>query len=297
MPAEAVRAIRERVLPEGGFRSGVRGGFRSDATAWAVLALRQAGQEAEYWQAGAARLAAAQATDGRVPVSPQHPEAFHPTPVAVLAWQGLPEFEAASRRAVDFLLATSGKHFPKKSEDPAEHDTAIPGWPWIADTHSWVEPTALTLLALRAAGYGDHPRIRNGRRLLLNRQLPEGGWNYGNTRVFGLTLQPLPDSTGMALTALAQGVPRAQVAASLDYLHRAVSRLRTPKSLGWALLGLTAWGERPPESRSWLADGLRRQEVVPLDTESLAVLTLALCPEGGLLPPRAAAAGREGGQA
>lgn len=296
MLAAAVRSIRERALPEGGFRSGVRGDYRGDATAWAVLALRQAGADAELWQSGAARLAAAQLPDGRIPVSPQHPEAFFPTPVAVLAWQGLPDFEAASRRAVDFLLATSGRHFPKKSEDPAEHDTAIPGWPWVADTHSWVEPTALALMALRIHGHEDHLRAQEARRLLLNRQLPEGGWNYGNTRVFGVTLQPLPDSTGVALTALAGVVPRAQVAASLDYLQRQVAALRTPKSLGWSLLGLTAWGERPPESLPWLADCLRRQDVVPFDTESLAVLTLASCPEGGLLPPRAAAAEREGGQ-
>lgn len=294
MLGEAVRSIRERALPEGGFRSGVRGGCRGDATAWAVLALRQAGVEPELWQAGAARLAAAQLPDGRVPVTPQHPEAFFPTPVAVLAWQGLPDFEAASRRAVGFLLATTGKHFPKKSDDPADHDTAIPGWPWIADTHSWVEPTALALLALRIHRHGDHFRSREAQRLLLDRQLPGGGWNYGNTRVFGVTLQPLPDSTGVALTALAQLVPRAQVAASLDYLQRHVSALRTPKSLGWSLLGLTAWGERPPESLPWLADCLRRQEVVPFDMESLAVLTLAFCPEGGLLPPRAAAPRREG---
>ncbi len=284
MPAEAVRAIRERALPEGGFRSRVQGGFRSDATAWAVLALRQAGQEAELWQEGAASLAAGQLPDGRIPVSPQHPEAFHPTPVAVLAWQGLPEFQTASRRAVEFLLAATGKHFPRKSDDPAEHDTAIPGWPWIADTHSWVEPTALTLLALSAAGFLDHPRVHDGRRLLLDRQLPQGGWNYGNTRVFGVTLQAMPDSTGVALTALARGVPRAQVAASLEYLHREVSRLRTPRSLGWALVGLSAWGERPPAAEAWLRACLRRQEVAPYETESLAVAALALCPQGGLLP-------------
>ncbi|MCL6622219.1 MAG: hypothetical protein K6T55_08975 [Syntrophobacterales bacterium] len=50
MLAEAVLSLRERALPDGGFRSGVRGGYRSDATAWAVLALRQAGAAPELWQ-------------------------------------------------------------------------------------------------------------------------------------------------------------------------------------------------------------------------------------------------------
>jgi hypothetical protein len=44
-----VLSLRERALPEGGYWSGVRGVYRSGATAWAVLALRQAGA-AELWR-------------------------------------------------------------------------------------------------------------------------------------------------------------------------------------------------------------------------------------------------------
>ena len=50
MRAEGVRFLRERALPEGGFRSSMRGGCRSDATAWAVWALRQAGAAPELWR-------------------------------------------------------------------------------------------------------------------------------------------------------------------------------------------------------------------------------------------------------
>ena len=77
--------------------------------------------------------------------------------------------------------------------------------------------------------------------MILDRQLPHGGWNYGNTLVFGRELPPMPESTGAALAGLAGQVDRRAVARSLDYLRGEVDRFRTPISLGWSLLGLAAW--------------------------------------------------------
>ena len=82
------------------------------------------------------------------------------------------------------------------------HDTTLIGWPWIQATHSWVEPTALALMALTLSSNADHPRATAARELLLARQLEAGGWNYGNTTAFGRAQRPAPDSTGVALAAL-----------------------------------------------------------------------------------------------
>ena len=76
------------------------------------------------------------------------------------------------------------------------------GWPWVANTFGWVEPTAWALLALALAGKSDHPRAVEGRRLLEDRCLPEGGWNYGNKIVFKNTLMPFWDTTALATLAL-----------------------------------------------------------------------------------------------
>jgi hypothetical protein len=84
--------------------------------------------------------------------------------------------------------------------------------------------------------------------MLLDRQLPHGGWNYGNTVVFGRELHPAPESTGAALVGLAGSVERSRVSRSLDYLQGEVDRLRTPISVGWSLFGLAAWGMRPPNA-------------------------------------------------
>ena len=73
-------------------------------------------------------------------------------------------------------------------------------------TFSWVEPTAWACLALRRIGQGQHPRVEEGSKLLLDRALANGGVNYGNRRIFGIALEPIPGPTAVMLLAL-QGRP------------------------------------------------------------------------------------------
>ena len=276
------KEIAGREHPGGGFAEQPGGGIRPDATAWAIMALGKGcadSREPERWRK---RLMELQQSDGRVPLSTEHPQAFWPTSLAVLAWQGAEFSREAQKRAVRFLVATSGTHWPKKADSPVAHDPSLLGWPWIEGTHSWVEPTALGLMALNTAGEAHNSRAAEARKLLLDRQLPQGGWNYGNTRVFGRELCPLPETTSLALQALADQVPKATLDFTLDYLRTNLSRLCTPLSLGWAVLGLAAWGERPAAAEKMIAGCFERQTLSGRYTTSqLAILLLALrAPEG-----------------
>lgn len=277
MLASFLASLRQRAMPDGGF-SGFRGGeSRVDSTAWAILALSAAGVDPGLVGKARASLAGRQQADGRVCVSAGHPAAFWPTPLAVLAWRGSPAHREAQSRAARFLLDTAGRHWSKRADSPADHDTSIRGWPWVADTHSMVEPTSLALIALRASGFGGHERFREAVRMLLDRRLPGGGWNYGNTRVYGQELHPQVLDTGVALTALAGEVPAGEVRPAMEYLETSVRPLRTPLSLGWGLLGLAAWGRRPASSEEWIGESARRQERHgPYDTPLLSLLVLAL---------------------
>ncbi len=265
-------------------RSRGGGSYRPDATAWAVLALQASGVEPGDLKPARARLAADQLPDGRIAVSSEHHQGYWPTPITVLAWEQAPDFREARSRAVTFLLENTGHHFPRTSDSAVGHDTAIQGWPWIAGTHSWVIPTAAAIMALRVAGQGDHERVKAARRLLLDRQLPEGGWNYGNTVVYGQKLHPMPESTGLALSALAGIARREELAPSLAYLKTRVTMVRTPLSLSWGLLGLGAWGQRPPAGEAWLEECWQRQERYgEYDISAVSLMLLALTTPGGIL--------------
>jgi hypothetical protein len=268
--------LESRALPEGGFSARRGEPFRSDATAWAILALSRLAANHPLLGPARDRLATAQGPDGRVSIGREHEEVFWPTALSILAWHGSEAHQTHSSRGVLFLLKTTGQHRNKNPDDPVGHDPSIPGWPWIDGTHSWIEPTALSVIALKAAGHGKHDRVREAIRMMLDRQLPHGGWNYGNTTVYGRELHPMPESTGAALFGIAGQVEQGTVARSLGYLQGEVDRLRTPISLGWGLLGLAAWDLWPSNGSALIERCLANQvRYGEYDTSALGLLLLA----------------------
>lgn len=247
-----------------------------DSTAWAVLALEPFPDAAESIVRARDYLAVRQSDNGSVPILPEAPNAVWPTPLAILAWARDADFSRALERAAAFLLDTTGVHWKRRKNEAASHDPSLRGWPWILDTHSWVGSTSLAMLALGAAGHGENERISEAVAMLRNRQLPEGGWNYGNVQVYGQTLEPLPESTGMALRALRDRVREPEVRASLGYLGAAADRVRTPLSLAWSVIGLAAWGGLPPEASRWVEETLHfERSVGGYDTTQLATVLVA----------------------
>jgi hypothetical protein len=200
-----------------------------------------------------------------------------------LAWQGFSQYHDVQSRAIDYLLGFTGRHFQTPDLSIIGHDASILGWPWIANTHSWVVPTALALLAIQEVGLSRHPRALAGQQMLINRQLTNGGWNYGSTTVFKTELHPLPECTAIALQALAGHTPIRAVERSIDYVLRELPTLRTPISLGWAILGLGAWGLKPENTEELVRGCVQRQErygLYPLP--SLALLLCAVKASQGL---------------
>jgi hypothetical protein len=283
-----LKRIADRIwknsLPVGGFALRPGGQYRPDATAWAIMALRSWGLSADLLRPARAKLAAEQDKDGRIIVAQDNPRAFWPTPLAVFAWHGQSEFAEPRSRAAAFLLRTTGTHFKKEPDNPVGNDPSIRGWPWTMDTHSWVEPTSLTIAALRIEGCGTHERVGEGVRLLMDRQLASGGWNYGNTTVFGTELAAMPESTGLALSALSGFVKKQEVLRSIAHLQGSVETLTTPFSLGWAILGLAAWGERPHNAGNLIDRCLKRQnQYGAYDTSLIALMLVCRKAEGGLI--------------
>jgi hypothetical protein len=152
-------------------------------------------------------------------------------------------------------------------------DPTKTGWPWVEGTVSWVAPTAMVILAHRAWAR-ESRRLAKAVQMLLDRACPQGGWNAGNSEVFGVALDPHPDFTAMALLAL-QGraeLSQPNIAKSLDYLSLRLKDSRSLYSLGWAALALGVWGH--PECEGMLAR-LRRQ-LISIDPASVTARALAI---------------------
>jgi hypothetical protein len=269
-------SLKSRQLSGGGYSHKPGGPYRADATAWAIMALSGSPAESEAVKSACDHLAATQAPDGRVPLVTEIAAAYWPTPIAVLAWKKASCRQGEMGRALNFITGNSGFHFEREIVSPYGHDTAIKGWSWIEGAHSWIEPTALSIIALRANGQARHDRTLEAVSMIMDRQLPSGGWNYGNTTVFGQELLPMPEHTGQALCAVSGYVARSEVRKSIEYLDGLRPRLKTPLSLCWGLFGLKSWNVDLPGLQNQISSCFSLQERYGIyDTTLLAQLAIA----------------------
>jgi hypothetical protein len=241
------------------------GSVAAEPTAIAALAL------VAHGEAGAARQACAvlgsmQQTNGEVSVRAGEESPGWPTSLSVVAWCATQKviepgaryaFQPNIDQAAQWLLDNRGRGVQQSPE--YGHNTALIGWAYAEQTHSWVEPTAFGVLALKAAGKAGDPAAREGVAVLVDRQLPGGGLNYGNTFVLGQLIRSHVQPTGIALIALAGASDASgRLSKSIAWLRRNIGPETTPQSLAWALLGLKAQGIVLPEAEEWLAAAAAR---------------------------------------
>jgi hypothetical protein len=246
-------------------------------TALALLAHDRAAKAEPLVQ----RLLEMQNADGSLGIDRLQREPGWPTGWAVLAWRAAqksaifaPEFVDANWRGRNWILSIVGD--AADPEDWQGHDAQVRGWPWVVGTHSWVEPTAINLLALKHNGQAQHRRARDAVTLLVDRLLPDGGCNYGNTVVFGQALRPHLQPTGITLLALqGESDPSGRLDRSVAYLQRELSESTTTASLCHGLLGLAAQGAWPAEAHDWLAAATHRTLARDASSYKMALIALA----------------------
>jgi len=195
-------------------------------------------------------------------------------------------------KAAGFLLRWSGQTTPKTAE--VTLDGALHGWPWISGTFSWVEPTCYALLALKLAGHGQHPRVAEAQRMLLDRVCQDGGWNYGNRVIYGAALHGYISSTALAALALQDVVAAAEpIQRGLAFLERETKEHRSTLTLALTILCFQAFAKPVAEVVAALEsrqepDGSWRQQIHLTALASLALQAAAGGPNIFLLPPAAA---------
>src|SRR6266436_1191549 len=145
--------------PTIGYLSG--GSAAAEPTALACLAFVVHRRLKEARKAADA-LAAMQQANGEIAVRAGEQSPGWPTSLAICAWCAV-DRNVYGRRielATGWLLSNRGQAVERS--DNFGHNTELIGWAYAEQTHSWVEPTAFGVLALKAAGRGNDPATREG---------------------------------------------------------------------------------------------------------------------------------------
>jgi uncharacterized protein (DUF362 family) len=256
---DPLEALAGQACPGGGWGYAPEQAAHLEPTCLALLALaRQRERFAAVIEAGAGWLRRCAAGDATYRLERGRPEAVWPTALVLFVQAVLGENTESLQATAAALLARKGRPVDMRDdEDVNDIDGQLIGWPWAEGNFSWVEPTAWACLALRRVGQGEHPRVREGLHLLLDRALDGGGVNYGNRCIFGTTLEPIPAPTALMLLAL-QGRPdHPRLTAAVQYLCRpphpvSAAAGETGKTCGddvehlcWACLALDVYADRP----------------------------------------------------
>jgi hypothetical protein len=231
---------------DGGFGAAPGQPGNSESTALTLMALRAHPDRAADADRARDWLVQRQRDDGSWALLDGAEDGSWVTPWAILALrsEGGASFDAAKRGA-DWLVRREGRRLGLVARVmfrllPAEERTSLDpqliGWPWHEGSFSWVEPTSVSVLALKhmrraLADRFPAERVEQGELLLYDRQCDDGGWNYGNRAVLGEELHAYPDVTAIALLAL-QDRPSERTAKGLKSLEQMLS---SDESSGLAL--------------------------------------------------------------
>jgi hypothetical protein len=251
---------------------------RVEPTSYALLALAAAGatapSEAVAW------LLEAQNADGSWggPTTADAPWVSAP---AVLALSRLRIAPEARLRGIKWLLEARSESPPRAEGVPT--DTHLVGWPWTRGSFGWVEPTCHALIALRAAGL-QHVRIGEAIRFLLDRRCDGGGWNYGVTRILGAPVSPFPQTTALAVSALAGSRAPHTLDADLAVLVRFLDEPLGALDLASIALALDAGDRDPAPALVRLGSVLESGWTSGENVHALALTTLAAQLPGGVNP-------------
>lgn len=291
MSNPAVQQLMAVQAADGGWGAYPGSVSRTEATALAGLALwaNASGVDEGPISAGREWLETRQLPSGAWPLGDDVPEPNWSTSLAALSLMHLAPGSGWRAATLRWLLDEKGQGTPGWARlffwlfphrRAVELDPDLIGWPWVSDTFSWVEPTAYAVMALKRigrSGEGDRvrERIEEADRMLVDRACVGGGWNYGNPRVLGEVLPPYPDTTAVALLALADRAELPEVSEGLDALGRMLERNDSILSLGLGTLARRAHGRDAAALRERLIAKLDAWETGEIRALAWAALALA----------------------
>jgi Squalene-hopene cyclase N-terminal domain len=291
MLQEAVQILLNSQNPDGGW--GAWAGKRSatEMTALALLALHVAHDIApeSALRKGEAWFIKRQNADGSWPHNDSLKASSWSTAFAMIALSVSGQFEERLVKAGNWALEQEGSKpgilanlilaltFQKKAVQLNED---LIGWSWTPNSFSWVEPTSYFLLALKKtkrllASKTVEERLRQGELMIYDRMCDNGGWNYGNSSVYGERLWPYPDITAVALIALQDQCERKENQVSLRALSEMTKSTDSGLALSWTAICFSLYGQEDAEVRKRLVERFAKTKFLG-EMKSIALGILAM---------------------
>lgn len=236
----------------------------TEPTAWSLFALagsaKSSAQQSDPSSAtrrGRDWLRAAQLPDHSWPAFVEFPEGRWLTSLACIALLQSGEAEDGVAAGAKWLCGEwpgdskpwrvmIQKMFAKKNVLRQNYE--LRGWSWTPGTSSWVEPTACALILLHELSVAkiNIPEAEKRRALaeamLYDRMCPGGGWNSGNSEVYGVAGEPLIGPTVWALLALQGYRDRSENQLGLKWLLSRREKIQGPGSLALAHICFQVFG-------------------------------------------------------
>jgi hypothetical protein len=235
--------------PDGGWGYAAGETSCTEPTAAAALALSGDSGPPEARNLALAWLQGSQHRDGGWGVSKEDESSGWPTAWAVLALLKAGAAAEPVSRGVEWLLrverAAAGVDSLEVTRKVLEIDPTLRGWPWLPGEATWVEPTALAMMALVRAPRTAQisARLDESVRYLIDRRCRGGGWNVGNPVMFSQALPPRSCPTAWALLALANVARDAIRGEDLEVLRDDMHSDGGALALGWGLVALRTLGQ------------------------------------------------------
>ena len=237
----------------------------TECTSLCLLALDSLGakQPVANTKRGLDWLLQHQRGEGSWPLSGSTNDGSWATALAIIALIRFPGYQLQMRMASDWLLKQEGRTpgilarlvgALLSPNNAVALNPDLKGWPWIARTFSWVEPTSYALIALKqmrayVAASNLEARIQQGEMMIYDRMCKGGGWNYGNSKVFGEALWPYPDVTAVALIALQDHQSSQPNQESVRALRKMMQETDSGFALSWGTICLSIYGDEISEWR------------------------------------------------
>jgi hypothetical protein len=287
----AVKSLISAQNPDGGWGWTKGQISTTECSSLALLALASLNddQQTITIRRGLNWLVKRQSVDGSWPLSDSLTVGSWATAMAILALDLWPEYETQVMRAGKWVLTQHGSKpgflanlllTLSLKKRPVRLNEDLIGWPWIAGTFSWVEPTSYFLIALKRirrqlVGTNIDDRIKQGESMIYDRMCDGGGWNYGNSIVYGEKLWPYPDITAIALIALQNHHDAMENRVSFAALQNALKTVTSGLALSWSAICYDIYGHHSGNLWKLLDSGFETTGFLG-ETKSLALYILAL---------------------